>query len=63
MTIIFRPDIKPARAAQLTLVTEMAVVLELGYITYGTCEFTAPEVFMVTDICNVKPKVDLDAYK
>jgi len=29
MTIIFRPDIKPARAAQLTLVTEMAVVRTL----------------------------------
>ncbi|MBY0110090.1 MAG: ferredoxin [Candidatus Babeliaceae bacterium] len=30
------------------------VLIKPGCITCGTCEFIAPEVFEVTDICRVK---------
>ncbi len=30
------------------------VWIKPGCITCGTCEFIAPEIFEVTDICNVK---------
>ena len=39
------------------------VVIEPGCITCGACEFIAPEVFKVTDICRVKTDADFDAYK
>ncbi len=35
------------------------VTIEPGCITCGACEFVAPEVFQVTDICHVKKNVDL----
>lgn len=34
------------------------VTIEPGCITCGTCEFLAPDVFEVTDICRVKKNVD-----
>lgn len=33
-----------------------------GCITCGVCEFVAPEVFEVTDICHVKPNVVQEKY-
>jgi len=33
------------------------VIIEPGCITCGACEFVAPEVFQVTDICRVKKNV------
>jgi len=38
------------------------VTIEPGCITCGACEFIAPEVFKVTDICHVDPQVDLAKY-
>ena len=35
------------------------VVIKPGCITCGTCEFIAPEVFEVTDICRVKDDAPL----
>lgn len=35
------------------------VTIEPGCITCGACEFVAPEVFQVTDVCHVRKKVDL----
>lgn len=32
--------------------------IEPGCITCGLCEFVAPEVFEVTDVCHVKPHAD-----
>ncbi len=37
------------------------VIIEPGCITCGTCEFLAPEVFTVTDICHVNTAADLAA--
>jgi ferredoxin len=38
------------------------VIINPGCITCGACEFIAPEVFEVTDICHVKENVDLDTH-
>jgi len=35
------------------------VTIEPGCITCGACEFIAPEVFKVTDICHVDENADL----
>jgi ferredoxin len=35
------------------------VIIEPGCITCGACEFIAPQVFEVTDICHVKKNIDL----
>ena len=35
------------------------VTIDPGCITCGTCEFIAPEVFSVTDICHVISAADL----
>jgi len=35
------------------------VVVTPGCITCGTCAFTAPDVFEVTDISRVKKQVDM----
>lgn len=40
-----------------------SVEIESGCITCGACEFVAPEVFSVTDICRVKSDADLEIYK
>lgn len=39
------------------------VIIEPGCITCGTCEFIAPEVFKVTDICRVDGTADLEKNK
>jgi ferredoxin len=39
------------------------VRIDPGCITCGLCEFIAPEVFNVTDICHVKENVDFDRYQ
>lgn len=36
------------------------VMVTPGCITCGTCAFTAPEVFEVTDVSRVKPDADLE---
>jgi len=36
------------------------VVVTPGCITCGTCAFTAPEVFEVTDVSRVKQDVDIE---
>lgn len=36
------------------------VVVTPGCITCGTCAFTAPEVFEVTDVSRVKPDADME---
>lgn len=36
------------------------VWIKPGCITCGTCEFIAPEVFEVTDICHVNKDADLE---
>jgi ferredoxin len=36
------------------------VGIEPGCITCGLCEFIAPEVFEVTDICRVKKNANLE---
>jgi ferredoxin len=33
-----------------------------GCITCGTCEFIAPEIFEVTNICHVKKEANLQEY-
>jgi len=38
------------------------VWIKPGCITCGTCEFIAPEVFEVTDICRVKDDAPLSDY-
>jgi ferredoxin len=38
------------------------VIIEPGCITCGMCEFIAPEVFEVTDICHVKPDADVQKH-
>ncbi len=38
------------------------VIIEPGCITCGACEFIAPEIFEVTDICHVKPAADVQAH-
>ena len=35
------------------------VTIEPGCITCGACEYIAPEVFEVTDVCHVKQQADL----
>ena len=35
------------------------VTIDPGCTTCGLCEFIAPQVFEVTDICHVKPLADL----
>jgi len=35
------------------------VTIEPGCITCGACEFIAPDVFEVTDVCRVKNTADL----
>lgn len=39
------------------------VIIEPGCITCGTCEFIAPEVFQVTDICHVQQSADFAAHR
>jgi ferredoxin len=39
------------------------VTIEPGCITCGTCEFIAPQVFEVTDICRVQSSTDLTPHK
>ena len=39
------------------------VTIEPGCISCGLCEFTAPEVFEVTDISHVKKEADLEKNK
>lgn len=34
------------------------LTIKPGCITCGACEFIAPEVFQVTDICHVLPNID-----
>lgn len=36
------------------------VTIEPGCISCTTCQFTAPEVFEVTDVSRVKPNADLE---
>lgn len=38
------------------------VVINPGCITCGACEFIAPAVFEVTNICHVKNNVDLKVH-
>lgn len=37
------------------------VTIEPGCITCGLCEFIAPEVFVVTDVCRVKTNPPLES--
>lgn len=39
------------------------VIINPGCISCGTCAFTAPEVFEVTDISHVRETVDLEKNK
>lgn len=39
------------------------VIIEPGCITCGACEYVAPQVFEVTDICHVKKNVNFDSLK
>lgn len=39
------------------------VTIDPGCITCGTCEFIAPEVFEVTDICHVNKSADFNVHK
>ena len=39
------------------------VYIEPGCITCGACEFVAPEVFQITDICHVNAQADLEKNK
>ncbi len=39
------------------------VTVEPGCITCGTCAFTAPEVFEVTDVSRVKKDIDIESQK
>jgi ferredoxin len=39
------------------------VTIEPGCISCGACEFTAPEVFQVTDVSRVKPDADMKKNK
>lgn len=36
--------------------------IEPGCITCGSCSFTAPEIFEVTDRSRIKPTADIDAH-
>lgn len=36
------------------------VTIEPGCITCGACEFIAPEIFEVTDICRIKKNAPFD---
>ena len=38
------------------------VSIKPGCISCGTCQFTAPEVFEVTDVSHVKPNVAYEEY-
>ncbi|MGC2310427.1 MAG: ferredoxin [Candidatus Babeliaceae bacterium] len=39
------------------------VIINPGCITCGACEFIAPAVFEVTDICRVKTAVNFEQHK
>ncbi len=39
------------------------VIIKPGCISCGTCEFTAPEVFEVSDISHVKENANLEKNK
>ncbi len=38
------------------------VIIQPGCTTCGMCEFIAPEVFEVTDICHVKQAADIKSH-
>ena len=38
--------------------TVKKAIIQPGCITCGACEFSAPEIFEVTDVSRVKPNVD-----
>lgn len=38
------------------------VYIKPGCISCGTCQFTAPQVFEVTDVSHVKPDVNIDLH-
>lgn len=40
-----------------------SIGIKPGCTTCGACEFIAPEVFKVTDICHVVPDADLLQHK
>jgi len=42
---------------------EKKVSINPGCITCGACEFIAPEVFEVTDICHIRPEADVVAHE
>lgn len=35
-----------------------SIHIKPGCITCGACEFIAPDLFQVTDICHVRPEAD-----
>lgn len=40
-----------------------SIHIKPGCITCGACEFIAPEAFVVTDICRVRPNLDVEQNK
>lgn len=38
------------------------VIIEPGCISCGTCQFTAPEIFEVTDVSRVRPNAPIEQY-
>ena len=38
------------------------VYIKPGCISCGSCQFTAPEVFEVTDVSRVKPDADIELH-
>ncbi len=36
------------------------VIINPGCITCGTCEFIAPEIFEITDVCRVKKDAPIE---
>jgi len=38
------------------------VYIKPGCISCGSCQFTAPQVFEVTDVSRVKPDADIEEY-
>ena len=39
------------------------VTIQPGCISCGTCEFTAPEIFEVTDVSRVKKDADIEKHE
>lgn len=38
------------------------VIIEPGCISCGTCQFTAPKIFEVTDVSRVRPNAPIEQY-